>query len=121
MITGHDHRGSRHPLMTSTGADSAISSYCDDIPMECGGRRVRTTSISARVAELAAVPDHSEDRVRVGWNAVVVLDGASGVGHRLWRECQRVRRGPHQAARRAHSYSRHCEGVNSRHPVPVAC
>ena len=120
MITGHDHRGSRHPLMTSTGADSAISSYCDDIPMECGGRRVRTTSISARVAELAAVPDHSEDRVRVGWNAVVVLDGASGIGHRLWRECQRVRRA-HQAARRAHSYSRHCEGVNSRHPVPVAC
>ncbi len=39
---------------------------------------MRTAAISARVAELAAVPDRSEDRVRVGWNAVVVLDGASG-------------------------------------------
>ena len=37
-----------------------------------------TATISACVAELAAVPDRSEDRVRVGWNAVVVLDGASG-------------------------------------------
>ena len=35
-----------------------------------------TATISACIAELAAVPDHSE--VRVGWNAVVVLDGASG-------------------------------------------
>jgi len=39
---------------------------------------VTTATISACIAELAAVPDHSEDRVRVGWNAVVVLDGASG-------------------------------------------
>jgi hypothetical protein len=39
---------------------------------------VRTALIAARVAELAAVPGHSEDRVRVGRNAVVVLDGASG-------------------------------------------
>jgi len=39
---------------------------------------VTTATISACIAELAAVPDRSEDRVRVGWNAVVVLDGASG-------------------------------------------
>lgn len=36
-------------------------------------------TIAARIAELPAMPvGLGEDRVRVGWNAVVVLDGASG-------------------------------------------
>lgn len=42
---------------------------------------MRVATISARIAELPALPDdRGEDRVRVGWNAVAVLDGASGTG-----------------------------------------
>lgn len=39
---------------------------------------MRTATISARIAELPAQPGRGEDRIRVGWNAVAVLDGASG-------------------------------------------
>jgi len=39
---------------------------------------MKVATISARIAELSALPDRGEDRVRVGRNAVVVLDGASG-------------------------------------------
>lgn len=39
---------------------------------------MRPARIWARIAELPALPDLGEDRARVGRNAVVVLDGASG-------------------------------------------
>lgn len=39
---------------------------------------MRVATISACVTELSALPGRGEDRARVGQNAVVVLDGASG-------------------------------------------
>lgn len=41
---------------------------------------MRPARISARIAELPALSGLGEDRARVGRNAVVVLDGASGTG-----------------------------------------